>query len=264
MNIQFGSTKLNYIDEGNGNATLLLMHGWCINKDYWRAQVDFLKNDYRCIAIDLPGFGQSTADRSNWTIEAYSRDLIEVIERLDLQNVILIAHSLAGSIALELMQKPHPGVRGIIGIDNFKTVGVTYTPEEYRQFDGMMKMLASDFRNAAPAFAENMLLHTTTPEAVSNRVKRDFAKADPGIGFSSLSNLLEYSMLEPAKLENLTCKLHLLNCNNSSTNIASLEKHCAQGVSLSEIAATSHYPMIEAPHRFNEALAKIIGEIEVA
>lgn len=262
MNIQINSTNIRYIDEGKGKTTLLFVHGWCINKTYWQAQVDFFKGNYRCVAIDIPGFGESTAQRSDWTIEAYSADLKGVIEELQLENVVLVAHSMAGTIALELLQKQHPQIIGMIGIDNFKTIGVTYSPEEYQQFDGMMKMLEGDFRNAAPAFAENMLLQPGTPKTVAERVKTDFAEADPQIGFATLSNLFRYSESEPSKLESLAYPLHLLNCDNMPTNIDGLAQHCKQGYSLTEVAATSHYPMIENADAFNVALLKIVKQIE--
>ena len=47
---------LAYIDEGSGPATLFV-HGVFLNSHVWRNAIDELRNDRRCLAIDLPAHG---------------------------------------------------------------------------------------------------------------------------------------------------------------------------------------------------------------
>ena len=50
-----------YVDEGHQDAPILLMvHGWGGYIKNWYPTIDGLKESYRCIALDLPGYGQST------------------------------------------------------------------------------------------------------------------------------------------------------------------------------------------------------------
>jgi len=48
-----------YDDTKTGDTALVFVHGWCINRGYWKDQVDFFKNRYRVVSVDLPGFGDS-------------------------------------------------------------------------------------------------------------------------------------------------------------------------------------------------------------
>lgn len=50
--------NLRYIDEGEGEV-LVFVHSYLWNKEMWRPQIDYLKEKYRCISIDLPGHGES-------------------------------------------------------------------------------------------------------------------------------------------------------------------------------------------------------------
>src|ERR1700709_1870931 len=90
-----------YTDNGEGDTTLLFVHGWCINKTYWTEQSAFFSKKYRVVTIDLPGFGQSGKNRNTWDTQMFGRDIDSVISGLNLKNVILIGHSMAGDIIVE-------------------------------------------------------------------------------------------------------------------------------------------------------------------
>ena len=107
MQIENSTTKIHYIEQGKGNITLFFIHGWCINSSYWSDQIKYFQKQYKAIAIDLPGFGESTSVRTEWTIAKYSEDIINMIDELDLKNVILIGHSMSGEIILETALKNH-------------------------------------------------------------------------------------------------------------------------------------------------------------
>ena len=67
VNIVSNKVYIDYTDSGTGDTTLLFVHGWCINKTYWSAQVKHFDKRYRVVTIDLPGFGRSGKNRSVWT-----------------------------------------------------------------------------------------------------------------------------------------------------------------------------------------------------
>src|SRR5690554_1658295 len=51
-----------YSQAGNGDQTLFFVHGWCINQTYWKEQIAIFSENYKTVAIDLPGFGKSGKD----------------------------------------------------------------------------------------------------------------------------------------------------------------------------------------------------------
>ncbi len=254
--------EINYLQQGNGKTTLLFLHGWCINNLYWENQISYFSKDYTVYAIDLAGFGKSKTNRENWTIEEYAKDVSAFIDNLDLEDVILIGHSMSGEIILQTALNNNPRIIGLVGIDNFKFIDVEFTPEQIEQMSAFFPLLQNDFKINAPIYAENMLFHPSTTTEIKERIKSDFANANPKIGYSSLMNLMQFSQNEASKLEELPYKLYLINSDAIPTNESGLEKHCKNGFDVKSINATGHYPMVEKPDEFNWLLENVLKLVE--
>jgi Predicted hydrolases or acyltransferases (alpha/beta hydrolase superfamily) len=97
-----GSQSITYTDEGNGQDILLFIHGLASYIPAWRKNVAVLNKTYRCICIDLPGYGKSTAGEHSGKISFYAEVLAEFILTMKLHNVTLVGHSMGGHIAIGL------------------------------------------------------------------------------------------------------------------------------------------------------------------
>lgn len=89
-----------YADEGKGDQTIIFIHGLGSYMPAWKKNISVLKDDFRCIAIDLPGYGKSSKGKYDGSMEFYSRVVAEFIDRLDLKNVVLAGHSMGGQISI--------------------------------------------------------------------------------------------------------------------------------------------------------------------
>jgi pimeloyl-ACP methyl ester carboxylesterase len=253
--------EINYFQQGQGDTTLLFLHGWCIDRTYWENQVAYFSKNYSVYAIDLPGFGKSKAERTNWTIEEYANDVTAFIDSMNLKNIVLIGHSLAGEIMLQTALTNNPKIVGIVGVDNFKVIDFEFTPEQRKQMTDFFPMLEKNFKNAAPLYADMMLFHPATSEEVKNRVKTDFANSNSVIGYSTFMNQMQYANADAQRLEQLNYKLFLINSDGFPTNETGLKTHCKNSFQVETISATGHYPMIEKPTEFNLILEKVLIEI---
>ncbi len=262
VTIREKQVEINYLQQGNGKTTLLFLHGWCINSLYWENQISYFSKDYTVYAIDIAGFGKSKANREKWTIEEYAKDVSAFIDNLDLDDVILIGHSMSGEIILQTALNNNPRIIGLVGIDNFKFIDVEFTPEQIEQMSAFFPLLQDNFRINAPIYAENMLFHPSTTNEIKERIKSDFANADPKIGYSSIMNLMQFARNESSKLEELPYKLYLINSDMTPTNESGLEKHCKNGFDVKSINATGHYPMVEKPVEFNCLLENVLKLVE--
>ena len=218
IKIRNSEVEINYYQQGKGDTTLLFLHGWCIDGTYWENQLNHFSKQYNALTIELAGFGKSTANRQNWTIEEYAEDVNSFIDSLHLKNVVLIGHSMSGEIMLQTAMLKNPDIIGLVGIDNFKVLDVEFTPEQMKQMTDFFPMLQNDFKNSAPIYADMMLFHQMTSQVIKNRVKNDFANTDPIIGYGTFMNLMQYSITEAQKLEKLELKLNLLNSDSFPTN----------------------------------------------
>lgn len=95
-----GGHRYHYVDEGQGQI-LLLVHGNPTWSFYWRALIRALSPKYRMIAVDHIGCGLSDKPRVYpYRLARHAENLAELVERLDLTDVTLLAHDWGGPIGL--------------------------------------------------------------------------------------------------------------------------------------------------------------------
>lgn len=105
-----GALELAYIDEGPGTAeTLLMIHGLGTNLKSFAKMIAALRSRYRCIAIDLPGYGKSSQKEYPFSMAFFADAIAAFLEALDLRGVTAVGHSMGGQIALHLAHR-RPGL----------------------------------------------------------------------------------------------------------------------------------------------------------
>ena len=98
--------KLYYELIGNPELakTLVFIHGWAETHDIWREQVEFFKNDYSILTMDLRGFGLSTKPAYGYSLRYQARNIHRLIQALNIKHYWVIGHSLGGMIALQFCE----------------------------------------------------------------------------------------------------------------------------------------------------------------
>ena len=91
--------EINYECTGDG-PDVILLHGWGQNIESFRPTIDFLKDNFRVWAIDLPGFGESQEPSYGFNIYEYENILSEFIKQNNIKNPTLVGHSFGGRIAI--------------------------------------------------------------------------------------------------------------------------------------------------------------------
>lgn len=89
-----------YVDEGAGDQTIIFVHGLGSYLPAWQKNIADLKSDYRCIAVDLPGYGKSSKGVYPITLEFYADKLIELMDTLNLDKATFTGHSMGGQISI--------------------------------------------------------------------------------------------------------------------------------------------------------------------
>ena len=118
--------------EGGPNAaqTILMVHGFAANKDNWLRFARHLSQDYRVIALDLPGFGASSKPAGSYDIGTQTERLAGIIDALQLQQVHLIGNSMGGHISALYAARYPDRVSSLALLDN---AGITSPqPSEMR------------------------------------------------------------------------------------------------------------------------------------
>lgn len=86
---------LHVVEAGSG-PPLVLLHGVTLQWWAWSPLFHLMADRYRVIAWDMRGHGGSEAGTDGVTLEAVGRDLVEVLEHLELSDAIVVGHSMGG------------------------------------------------------------------------------------------------------------------------------------------------------------------------
>jgi len=246
-----------YSDTGKGDTTLLFVHGWCINRSYWSNQVSYFSKKYRVVTIDLAGFGQSGKNRNVWNTDAYGKDIDSVISQLNLKNVVLIGHSMAGHIILQGAINNPDKVIAMVGVDNFKSVGYIETQQDKKGYDTAINELRHHFKRYATQYFKDALFYKTTADSIKIRILSDIAKADSVIAVDAME---DDHFDEVKKISESKKRLYLINSDYTPTDTVGFKVNHIP-YQLFNIRATGHFPMVEKPQDFNVVLTEILSKI---
>lgn len=262
--LEHNKVEIAYREEGQGDTTLLFVHGSYINKEYWDAQMDYFSKDYHVVAIDLAAHGQSGTNRSTWTFAEFAQDVITVVKTLDLHNVILVGHSMGGDICLEVADQLPDTVIGLIAVDYFKYAGTEMPTEFLQQVDSILANLQTNFADTNEAYARKGLISPQTSPILVDRIVNDYRNAYKEMAIPITAQLFRYYARQRELLLRLKFKLHLINVDYFPTDESLLQKYAGNGYELIHMSGTSHYPMVESPEVFNtllkEAVVKCVND----
>jgi 3-oxoadipate enol-lactonase len=105
LTITVNNLTVSYIDEGPTNSpTIIFLHGFPLTKLMWEKQIEILKENYRVIAYDIRGHGNSGAGNDNFSIELFVNDLLSLMDALMIDRTVLCGFSMGGYIALNAIE----------------------------------------------------------------------------------------------------------------------------------------------------------------
>jgi len=90
--------RLHVADSGGSGPPVVLVHGWPQHWWTWREVMPLLAGDFRVLAVDLRGFGWSEATPRGYRKEELARDVVGVLDALELEQVCLVGHDWGGVV----------------------------------------------------------------------------------------------------------------------------------------------------------------------
>ncbi len=152
--VNIGKETLAYLDEGQGEVVLMI-HGNMSSSIHYEPLISRIKDKYRCIAVDLRGFGDSSYNERFDTLGELAEDVNLLLEALDIPSVYLVGWSNGGGVGLKLCANHPEKVKKFFDIEGAGLKGYPlYVKDEKFQSTGKpyenKDHLATDPLSVAP------------------------------------------------------------------------------------------------------------------
>lgn len=179
MRARINGIEMAFTDEGQG-PTLLFVHGFPLSRGAWSKQVEAFKPDYRVIAPDLRGLGESEATEGPVSMLRFAEDLYALSLHLESGPVVLAGHSMGGYVAMAFAKAFPQALRKLVlvgtrsGADSTQGAAARRAMAEKVRVDGASvvvdamapKLLSPGNTDAAMAAAVRGFMTPSKPEGV--------------------------------------------------------------------------------------------------
>jgi pimeloyl-ACP methyl ester carboxylesterase len=274
--LQINGRRIHYVETGPRNApAVVLLHGQSGFWYDWSDVAPGLAKNYRVVAIDHPGFGDSDWDPSykTYLVEGFAKEMEEVTKQLSLDRFVLVGHSFGGRIGLAYACSHPKQLRAVVLADSSPDVDpagslearkyLASIPAEFETFEQAMEFFHKHYPNfTSNSLRERLLNYLTQLPSGSYRVKRD-----PAIG-AKYSLILQGKAQAPepdwGSLRNVTCPVLLLRGTNSELVTIGIENQMRQvnpHMETVEITNAGHLVATEQPEQVLKALLNYLRHL---
>lgn len=248
-----------YETVGEGEVAVVFIHCWACNRAFWRHQIQpVAEAGYRVVVLDLPGHGDSGADRDEWSNSELAADVVTVVKGLDIERAILVGHAIGGSLALEAASQLHERVIGVGCAAGLRNAEFEW-PEGFAE--ALASIIGRDFRQGLEQYIQPFLASGTDPELLEWIVHQ----AETSDQSAVLELMVDFPNMDlPALFSNAGVPIRCINAmpggnSSSATEIDINRKYADFDAVLME--GVGQYPQLEQPEAFNARLLDILAEL---
>lgn len=163
--ITYRGHELFYEILGEGNDSLIFMHGLCGDHGVWSKNMPAFTGKYRVVAIDIFGHGNSDKEISpKEAFESMPPAINKVIEKEKLGNVALIGHSIAGNILLSCMEEKIKNVVAYVLVDCTFNAAKKIVNSRNKLADALLDNPADKINPAIMKWYKTMMDSSASPE----------------------------------------------------------------------------------------------------
>lgn len=247
---KYDNGKVRYYDIGkSAKKALVFIHGWTCNADFWKDSESAFP-DYRVIAIDLPGHGQSDKPRTSYTMAYFAGGIDAVLKDAGVKQAVLVGHSMGTPVIRQFYRLYPSATLGLVIVDGpLKPFG----PKEQ-----MMKFFEPLFQNytqQAPAFIDGLLGPTRAD--LKPAIRTAMLATPDYVGISAMQGMLDDSIWTADPI-NVPALAIIADSPNWPKTIEADYKVFVPRLELQRWSGVSHFLMMEKPKEFNSAVLEFV------
>lgn len=264
IKLMVNDMMVNYTDAGPEEAPVIIfIHGFPLNLTMWNKQIEVLKDNYRVIAYDIRGHGESDAGNESFSIDLFVSDLIRFMNSLKITKASICGLSMGGYIALNAIENYPERFEGLVLCD---TSCMADTPEAKER---RMKAIENIIKNGVMNYAGESIKNLFAPESFATKVAEVSAVKEMIVNtpeFSLCSTLLALSARHETctGLPELNVPVLVIVGEHDgitplSVSHIMLEK--IKGAALQVVGHAGHLSNLENPEVFNSYIKKFLDGV---
>ena len=252
------------VDVVGAGEPILLFPGFACTGDVWNDTVSELSKNYECHVFTFAGFGNVPAVEKPW-LPKIKEGVLAYISENELENPILIGHSLGGALAL-WMATESSSYKELIVVDALPSTGALMMPDfksEYMVYDSpynkqLLEMNAADFENMANQMAGSM----TSNKSKQLQIKDWMLQVDRETYVYGYTDLLKLDLRED--LSKINTPVTILAATEPYGLEMAKSTYDIQYKALNEYTVefangSSHFIMYDQPKWFIENLKNVLS-----
>ena len=251
--VAFGTNKVRYVTLGAGDATLVFIHGWACNLNFWREQAPAFVDKAKLVFIDLPGHGKSDKPNTAYTMDFLARAVVAVLRDIRAEKVVLVGHSMGAAVMCRVYQQMPEKVAALVSVDGLmcRPPG---TPDLARQFVG--QFCVPEWQAHARKFFSTFFPYPGT-EKLRDQVVADMLATPQYVIASEAENIASPEQPDWA-LPGVEVPLLVLNARSPlwSERYEQYVKSLSSQVDYHVYDGVGHFLMLEKPAEFNTNLTE--------
>ena len=166
--LQWGGARIHFAERGEGPVVLFL-HAFPLSSGMWLKQMNALKDGFRAVAMDFPGFGKSERLAAPATMDLFAQAALATLDAVGAQKAAVVALSMGGYAALELRERAPERVAALALCDTRATAD---TPESRKAREATARAVEED---GCQVLAERMIPNLVS-SAATDALKREVEK----------------------------------------------------------------------------------------
>lgn len=109
---------MHYIDAGPRlDKAIVFVHGWASDHTVWDEQFEAFDDQYRVLAVDLPGHGRSARGNRPWSMAMMARGIARAMDDAGVARAVLVGHSNGTPTAREFYRLFPERTSGLVAVD---------------------------------------------------------------------------------------------------------------------------------------------------
>ncbi len=260
--ITLNDSKVHYKEYGQGEKSLIFIHGWGCDLNTWKYQFDYFKDNYHLVLIDLPGYGQSDKVKEDYNIDLFAQSVSAIIQDLEIKNPVLVAHSMGLPVAIEVLEQLNTENALLVNIDGVYFDFPTDSIEKKQYKEGLTEFAnmfnGKKYKQNVEQFCSGFIT-ATTPEYVKNYILSTMTETPQKVGYQSMKSLIDQKYWDKKTLKNQTISIYAKTDELAPENENVLRTQFPN-LTYIEMDSVNHFLMMEKPKKVNEILKRFIGK----